>query len=306
MEQTTINPFPSFSKDIPQGLNAIIAALGASPSVDDVNNALITFISSATHFNYASNPLNEVELNSYFPTAINAYINGDINGIAPNQVPFINLLLNKIKDIPPLQIKNFIINVEEQIAAATLSLQRKDQLYMATAVAAACTDYWVAQINMPPSSPSAWASFFDTNIAVNIATLPYWITAAIRASLYFCFKGNYETSSIEPPKISGPNYVTVLTAALGISTGIVIFKWTQKISMATPVKYAIIKSRDGGGTTERKVSATIEACDNVADMCCTLTCQADCAFLSGQGHNNAVVIGKNEAISFLEEPLEGF
>ena len=69
----------------------------------------------------------------------------------------------------------------------------------------------------------------DPNIPVNIAALPYWVTAAISAALYFCFKGNYHTTEAEPPKISGPNYVTVLTAALGISTGKIIFKWIPRV-----------------------------------------------------------------------------
>ena len=69
----------------------------------------------------------------------------------------------------------------------------------------------------------------DPNIPVNIAALPYWVIAAVEAALYFCFKGNYQTTEAEPPKISGPNYVTVLTAALGISTGKIIFKWIPRV-----------------------------------------------------------------------------
>ena len=143
MIQETINPFPSFSKDIPQGLNTIILALSSipHPTLNDVNTALINFISGASIFAYTSTHLDEIELNAYFPSAINAYINNDINGFTPGQAPFINLLLNKIKDVPPLQIDDFIADVEDQISKAGLSLQEENQLYMATAVAVACNDY---------------------------------------------------------------------------------------------------------------------------------------------------------------------
>ena len=117
MEQATINPFPLFEKDIQQGLDDIIhyIVIGPppipSPTVDDVNTALINFIMSKFGYPPAGPELSSVELNAYFPTAINAYINNDINGYTPGQAPFIGLLLNKIKIIPPLEIKDFIAGV---------------------------------------------------------------------------------------------------------------------------------------------------------------------------------------------------
>ena len=51
-------------------------------------------------FGYSTGALNMEELNSYFPMAINAYINNDIGSFTRGQAPFVNLLLNKIKDIP--------------------------------------------------------------------------------------------------------------------------------------------------------------------------------------------------------------
>ena len=92
-----------------------------------------------------------------------------------------------------------MLEFEEQISQAGLSLHEQNQLYMATAVAGACYDYWYAQIY---AAASNWATYLNTNAAINIATLPYLIIPSIEAALYFCFKGNYISTSAEPPKIS--------------------------------------------------------------------------------------------------------
>ena len=230
MVQQTVNPFPSFNSDIQKGLDDIIDYIVnepiPNPTVNDVNLALVNYIKDI--FSYSTNSLNDVELNSYLPTAINAYINNDLKGITGNQAPFVNLLLEKIKGVPPLQILDFIAEVENNIAESELSLHEQNQLFMATAVASASYNYWLEQINN--LSTSSWGPYLDTNTSVNIANLPFWVTATIQAALFFSSKGNYVTAQLEPPKISGPDYVTVLTASIGIAAGKVIFKWLPKIS----------------------------------------------------------------------------
>ena len=225
-QQSTINPFPGFGTSFSSVLDDIIANIPASPKVSQVNDALVTKIKSI--FSYSSDPLNDVELNSYFPSAINAYINNDLKGVSPKLAPFVVLLLEKIKDVPPLQIMEFLSDVENQISEADLSLPEQNQLYLATATAKASYYYWTAQNDN--LGTSAWAVYLDTNKAVNIANLPYWVTASVQAALYFCFKGNYQTLSSDPPKITGPDYVTVLTASAGIAAGKVIFSWIPKVS----------------------------------------------------------------------------
>ena len=228
-QPTAINPFPGLNQDFIDGLDAIIGYINGStpilkPTIDDLNHELVIYIKSK--FSYGSGTLDDVELNSYLPSSINAYINNDIKGSTINQAPFVALLLEKIKEVPPMQIPNFITDVENKIAEACLSLPEQNQLYLATAAAKASFSYWIAQNNNLAST--SWAPFLDTNTAVNIANLPYWVTAAIQAALYFCFKGNYQTLSSDPPKISGPEYVNVLTASLGIAAGKVLFNWIPK------------------------------------------------------------------------------
>lgn len=64
-----------------------------------------------------------------------------------------------------------------------------------------------------------------------MAALQTWVTAAKQATLYFNFKGDYESGMTDFQKMAGPDIVTALTASLAVGACKVIFKWTPKVML---------------------------------------------------------------------------
>ena len=220
-------PYPTLMDDFSAGMDYIIAnmphngsgGVSTDPDFDDLNRALVNFLK--LKFSYATDVLNDVELYSYLPFAVNAYLVNDLEGVSPNLYPIVRQLLKNLFRVPPLQIEDLITNVALNFQKLNLSFHDQVQFFL-VATGAANFEYFVNQINLGSNSP--WYNFLDNNSAVNIANLPYWVSATMQAALYFSFKGDYVTNQNQPPKISGPAYVNALAASLGVAAGKVIFK----------------------------------------------------------------------------------
>ncbi len=222
-----INPYSSIGGLHTDGLDAVIADYTSSP--DNLNTLICTYIKGVFAYKTSSVPvLEDVELSSIFTIAQNAYINNEISGLSSQQSMFINLLVNGIKNIPPLDIPQYIADIEDNISKSSLCQKGKMPLFFATSIGLANYNYWMAAI---ADTGSDWQTYFNSNAAVNIANVPNWVSAAIQATLYFCFKGSYFTGEGEPPKMAGPDFVTALTASLAVGAGKVIYGWVPKINL---------------------------------------------------------------------------
>ncbi len=226
-EQDLINPYPKIGELHVQGMESIIVNYTSSP--DNLNSVICGFIKKS--FNYDDKTkivLEDVELASIFTIAQNAYINNESLGAISGQVNFVNLLIHGIKKIAPLDIPQYIANIEDNITKSKLSQEQKMPLFFATSVGLANYTYWMAQIT---DAESGWQTYFNSNAAVNIANVPFWVSATMQATIYFCFKGDYFTGEAEPPKMAGPDFVTALTASLAVGAGKVIYGWVQKLKL---------------------------------------------------------------------------
>jgi hypothetical protein len=129
-----------------------------------------------------------------------------------------------------MQIKTFISDWGEKVIESDLTLTEKVPLQFASAVGIIMYDYWLAQINR--ASSNHWVVFLNDNYAVDIANLPYWISSAIYGVFYGTYKGTYTSNERQPPRIAGPDFVTALTACLGLVAGKVAFKWLPKVHLS--------------------------------------------------------------------------
>lgn len=222
------NPYSQMGPLVVEGLDYIIANLPKSPTEEDLNAAIFDFINSK--FDFSTGTLNEMELKSILPIAMNAYINSDINRYSSEQSVFIDLLVKMMKNIPPLDIEKYINEVEKNFTVVGLSERDKTPLYFAASVGRSVCEYWIEK----SSKPGDWKQYLHSNEAVNIANIPSLITAPIEAALFFTNYADYTTGPTIPPKISGPSFVTALTASLGLAAGKVIFKW-----MPAPTPYVL-------------------------------------------------------------------
>ena len=220
-------------------MECIIANYTSSP--DNLNPIICEFIEKV--FNYVNRRimvLEDVELVSIFTIAQNAYINNESLGAISGQVNFVNLLIQGIKKIAPLDIPQYIANIEDNITKSKLSQEEKMPLFFATSVGIANYNYWMTAI---ADTESGWQRYFNSNAAVNIANVPFWVSATMQATLYFCFKGNYFTGEAEPPKMAGPDFVTALTASLAVGAGKVIYGWVQKLKLTAINNFGTINGR---------------------------------------------------------------
>jgi hypothetical protein len=216
------------------------AMLAAGADISTLNLALVTAIKG--DFNYTTTDLPEIDMESILIHAKNAYINNNFFG-TPGQMSFNYFLLKHINNVPPLQIKDYITNIEENIEKSELPMSEKIPLFFATAVGSIMFDYWLIQINqiIPLVNTKAnitlpWTSLINSNAAINTANLPYWISAAMFGALYFTYKGSYTSSDTQPPKIAGPCFVTALTACLGLVAGVICFKWMPRVNLVKQLR----------------------------------------------------------------------
>jgi hypothetical protein len=225
METNTLNPYSTIGEYHKNGLDFIIDKIEDDPN--KLNTVLCDYISKL--FNYETEPspvLDAMELASIFTISKNAYINSENLQVTFGQVQFISLLILGIKNIPTIEIPQYFSDIEENISKSNLSQNEKMPLFLATSIGKANYNYWMDQINDPQS---AWINYFNSNPAINIGTIPYWVSAAIYATLYFCFKATYFTSLKGAPKMNGPDFVTALTAGLAVGAGKLLQRYIPKI-----------------------------------------------------------------------------
>ncbi len=227
MATQTINPYPSLGKYLTDGLDDLIKNISGTPTFDEFNGFIESYISKT--FDFEKNKLTEIDLISIIPLSVNGYTNGKIETSSVEQSLFIDTLLNTIIKSQPLEIPNLISDFEENISKSNLKTNEQIPLFFATQIGTTMFNYWLKQINDGEASP--WYRFLNTNYAVNIANLPYWILASIQAPLILSYLGEYSTNLKEGIKIAGPFFITALTACIGLAAGKLIFKWLPKINV---------------------------------------------------------------------------
>lgn len=230
MEAQSINPYPLLGKMTSDGLDDLISKIGATgiPTFDDFNKVISSYVKTTLGFGTAK--LTEIEMASIIPHAVNNYIDGKIETRSLDQAVFIDALLITIIKTQPLEISNFIFDIEDNISKAKyINFKERIPLFFATQIGTTVFDYWLKQITDGEKSP--WFRFLNPNSAVNIANLPYLVSATMQAVLFFVYKGDYTTNMKEGVKIASPDFATALTAGIGLAAGKLIFRWIPKINI---------------------------------------------------------------------------
>lgn len=245
MENSFINPYQEIAALHTDGLDAIIAELIASPTENDLIEAIKPFINSRFEYPEFEILLPRLEFHSVCFTARNAYINNEIKIISSEQEEFIYLLIDGIKKITPVEIPNYITEIENKIGESNLGVKEKMPLLFATAIGKANCEYWLGKL----ATPGDWGTYFDfsSNLAANLINIPFWTTAAIQAVLSLNYVGDYTTDQMLPPKFIGPDFVTALMASLMVGAGKVIFRWGKTIKVPDN-QYRVIEGPSGGMT----------------------------------------------------------
>ena len=228
----TYNPYKASNTIFTDGLDYIIANLPGSPTFDD----LLTTITA--YFNSLPDPPG-AEIIGLMPSmmanTVNDYVNSKIAenlNFGGNEWAIVDSVLSGIKGGSIESMEDFLEAALQQVAEATISTPTKTTLYGAAGFAKASFSYWGSVVK----TPGSWATYINTNEAINWANIPFWVEATYVGT----FSG---FAQVQAPNIPDANLFNVqgrmgggtiaISTALALTAGKVIFKWAQR-----PVIYA--------------------------------------------------------------------
>jgi hypothetical protein len=225
---TTINPYQILGTQHRDGLQRLEDTLNPGMSFDQVNAIICDYVRSIYFTTGDSFIQNEV--NSIIPNAANDYMNCSCNnGYNGIQTELINLLCKSIIcKVPINSINEHIADVEDNISKSGLTTEEQIPLLMATAVGAANYDFWFSKIIAGGGNRWYDTNYFNSNAYVNYANLPYMVAASMLGTLSSANKAK-SYGLIDPPRIVGVDMVSALTAGIGITAGVTMFKWIARI-----------------------------------------------------------------------------
>jgi hypothetical protein len=219
------NAYGTVGSQLNSGLGSIQSGLTSGMTFANLTALVSTYIQT-TYPTLGSDQFATSEFNGVVTNAANFYINSNLDGYNAAQMPYIQTLLNGLYGVPIGSIPDFIADLEDNINKSSLSLEDQVPLFIATSVATNSYNYWLAAV----ASPGNWASkgYFNSNAYVNYANIPYWVEAAVQATLT---GGNKAATygQIDPPRIIGVDLVSALASGLTVSAGKVLFRWIPKV-----------------------------------------------------------------------------
>jgi hypothetical protein len=248
MAQQTVNPYPDLGAQFQAGMNAIIAALPPSPTVDDLVHQVVIYVETL-FYTAAIEPAQKIEVKSVAYSAINSYIDSVI--INPktslykgSQNPFLYQMLGPslINEITVDSIGNRIADIEDNITKSGLSVEEQTPLLMATMIGATANTYLLNEIAL--GGASLWINYFNAAQTSPTANLPFWVSIAMEGALIGA-KSTKEGMIETTEQIVTTEIISALTAALTIAAGKVIFMWIPKVKDGD--RDALMKSHEKFG-----------------------------------------------------------
>ncbi len=230
MSQQTINPYKTLGTQHTSGLDSIKTALAVGMTFDQVNVNVVTSVQAA--YVPAPNAFDAIEYLSILPNAVNDYVNKGLGGkYNEKQIFIIQQLLKGVLKVPVQSIKNFILDVEDNLTRTGLTMEEQLPILIATVIGAADYDYWIDKVITTPANP--WYTvgpnaYFSSNAAINYANIPYWVEASMVGALCGANKGS-SFGLVDPPRVVGVDLVAALSGSVGLAAGKVMYQWIPRI-----------------------------------------------------------------------------
>jgi hypothetical protein len=218
------NPYSELGVAHTEGLDYVIKNIPANPKLEDINQIVCKFVQKK--MNYSESTISNMELYSVIPHTYNAFINSDFGSFNLRQYDMIDIIYLWIKENPIEQIEQVIIDFESNVMKH-LMMKEQLPLLLCSSIAKSSNNYWQTRIY----KPDGWEKFFYSEVFINRSNIPFWVLASIQSTLFSSCFGKSTYIIQDPPQIAGPLFATTLTASIGITAGLVIFKWTPLIKL---------------------------------------------------------------------------
>lgn len=238
------SPYGAIAAQHVAGLNAISSVISPGMTIYDLISEITNYVTPI----YFPSPTayDEVQFSPIIFNAIDSYVESDISGYTDEQNYYLDLLRNGIFQAPIDKLYQFFVDFQENVLKSNLSKQQQIPLLIAEAIVKASYLYWKQEIENPSS---AWYSngYFESSEYKNYLNLPHWLDATTVGVLTSANMA-HTYGQLDPPRIIGVDIVSALTASLGLSAGVVMFKWLPKIhtSISVPSLGESLVARIGG------------------------------------------------------------
>lgn len=224
-----INPFLDSEKLHFDGLNQIGKELGPNAKVPDLIEAVFKYVTEV-YFDKKVPKQTEVDLKSVISFAINGYLNSTVQWgntkYSVEQYYFIRSLISNTMSLPPLSIKDYILDVEENIINGDLSPSEQSPLLLTTAIGKSDFDYWAARIE----NPDPWNNYFPKPYEV-MSYFSHYVIASMIGTLTVANSTKFlDVETDRDTNIGDANFIAGLAGSLAVAAGKVIFKWIPKIN----------------------------------------------------------------------------
>ncbi|MBI1289339.1 MAG: hypothetical protein GC178_17360 [Flavobacteriales bacterium] len=227
-----LNPYATLAQQHKDGLDAIITSIGTggpgTVSLDDLVDAVYDYLT--TVYTQLTSPEGENTTRTTIINAINGYL--DNGGSSP--------YLRTLQSGPVALLSNQFDRMFDASRAAQHLKGNAGRRQMVIALGQADAEYWGNQID----TSGSWIAYMSTNSAIDLASLPFWVDAAMFGAQFDYYQVN-ATDSMSTSLV----YVSALTGSLAVAAGKVVFGWVPKqkaVSGSTAIKIATAISKDPG------------------------------------------------------------
>ena len=223
----TYNPFKYQEQLFTDGLDYVITNIPGSPTFDDLADTIIDYFASlpdpmSSDFLTGARIAMTNSANDFINSRIADNLNYDSNGQMLIESVLAGVKYNSIDSLA-----DFFSAAEEQIAMADVNTISKYALYNSLTMAKTSYAYWLAKIG----TPGGWSTYFNSNAAINYASLPFWVSSAY-VGAFSGFAAAQAPAMVEAnlDNSTGRFYgsTMALASALTVNAGKVIFKWAQR------------------------------------------------------------------------------
>lgn len=221
-----INPYKPVATLYKNGLDYIITCMTTSSSssscdcdCSDVTvDKLIQCVCSYLFLIRDIDPLDPSNLEAVIN--IRVAVTNAVNGYLDKG----NMALGNLSGLESVPVKNigaYFDRLDQSIGDSQIIRSEKNNQQLVLSIGRASYEYWRSQIGGAVVSP--WKIYFDGNTAIDTASIPYWVSAAMFGSQYNFWQDNASDSEAVASTFYGS-----LGGALVVGAGKVIFGWVAK------------------------------------------------------------------------------
>lgn len=208
-----VSPFGLLAKKHGTGLAYVINEIvtnnaGAAPPIEQLMSYVVDYLKAEYSI---TDRLTEQALTAALGNTVNRYLAGSSAGA----IGWVGL-----DSVPPTSLDPYLTRLEQNIIRTKSISDPVSNRMLAIAIGRNDLAYWETELANPSSD---WAPFFNGNLAIDTATLPYWVGASMRGSAV----GFNQLKACDTPGTMN-HLMSALGGNIILAAGRVLYGWEPK------------------------------------------------------------------------------